>query len=150
MAQTTTPTTEEAYNIDSRDEDKNRFGAAGLSLLLPGAGQMYVNESIWPEALITLTAVAGIAAFFIVDQQRANSIRPREINGGQTKDLADAQWEAILLLLQIAIPSFWLWNAGDAFKNAEKHNKNVIRNLTSLSKAYIIEENLFSVTLWQF
>lgn len=111
---------------------------------------MYVNESFWPEAFITLTAAAGLTAFFIVDQQRANSIRPREVNGGLTKDLADAHWEAILLILQIAIPSFWLWNTGDAFKNAEKHNKKVIRNLNSLTKAYIIEENLFSVTLWQF
>lgn len=124
--------------------------AAGLSLIVPGAGQMYVNESVWPESLITLTAIASIATFFWVNQQRADSIRPREVNGGLTKDLADAHWEALLLILQIAIPSFWLWNTGDAFKNAEKHNQKVIRNLNSLSKAYIIEENLFSVTLWQF
>ncbi len=140
----------ENYAVSPEDEDKNRWAAAGLSLLVPGAGQMYVNESIWPEALITLTAAGSLLLFVWVDQQRAGSIRPREVNGGITKDLADAHWEAILLLLQIAIPSFWLWNTGDAFKNAEKHNQNVIRNLNSLSKAYIIEENLFSVTLWQF
>lgn len=140
----------EEYTLEADEEDKSPFAAAGLSLLVPGLGQMYVNESIWPESLITLGAAASIATFLVVDQQRQNSIRMREVSGGQTKELADAQWEAILLILRIAIPSLWLWNTGDAFQQAQKHNLNVIRNLNSLSKAYIIEENLFSVTLWQF
>lgn len=134
--------------------EKNPWLAAGFSILLPGSGQMYVEERIWPEALITAGMALAVIAFVVVDQQRAGSIRERTITGsaGQTttQRVADAHWDALTLLLQIAVPSLWLWNAGDAYRRAEKFEENVIRDLERNTNAYIIEENLVSVTLWQF
>lgn len=129
--------------------NKNPWMAAGLSLLVPGSGQMYVEEEVWPEILITAGMALALATFFWVDQQRSASIRPREI-GSTTQNLADAHWDALTLILQIAVPSLWLWNAGDAYKRAEDSGEKVIPELERFGKAYIIEENLVSVTLWQF
>lgn len=134
--------------------EKNPWVAAGFSLLLPGSGQMYVEERIWPEALITAGIALAVLAFVVVDQQRAGSIRERTVTdaSGQivSRRTADAHWDALTLLFQIAVPSLWLWNAGDAYRRAEKFEENVIRDLERDTNAYIIEENLVSVTLWQF
>ncbi|MEZ0369569.1 MAG: hypothetical protein ACAI44_10820 [Candidatus Sericytochromatia bacterium] len=129
--------------------EKNPWMAAGFSLLLPGSGQMYVEERIWPEVLITAGMALAVLAFVLVDQQRAGSIKERVVNG-QTRRLADAHWEALTLVLQIAVPSLWLWNAGDAFHRAEMFEEKVIPDLDTPTNPYIIEENLVSVTLWQF
>lgn len=131
-------------------DEKNPWLAAGFSLLLPGSGQMYVEERVWPEVLITAGMALAVIAFVVVDQQRAASIKDRPIDGGVTQRLADAHWDALTLLLQIGVPSLWLWNAGDAFSRAERSQENVIPDLERDSNAYIIEENLVSVTLWQF
>jgi len=131
------------------DDEKNPWTAAGFSLLLPGSGQMYANESIWPEALITVGIAAAVGLFIFFNQQRADSISERTING-QTRQAPDAHWDALTLAFQIAVPSLWLWNAGDAYRQAEKHNEKVIKDLDSEPNAYIMKENLVSVTLWQF
>ena len=130
--------------------DKNPWLAAGFSLLLPGSGQIYVEERFWPETLITLGMAAAVLTFVIVDQQRAASIQLRRVEGQGERRLAAAHWDALTLLLQIAIPSLWLWNAGDAYQRAEKFDEKVMRELDSQANPYIIEENLVSVTLWQF
>lgn len=139
----------EASELTPLSTEKNPWAAAGFSLLVPGAGQMYVEERVWPEILITAGMALAVTAFVIIDQQRAASIKDRTING-QTQRLADAHWDALTLLLQIAVPSLWLWNAGDAFRRAENFEENVTQGLERNSNAYIIEENLVSVTLWQF
>lgn len=129
---------------------KDPWTAAGLSLVLPGSGQMYVNEQIWPEILITAGIASSVLLFFVVDQQRATSIRPRNV-GSQTQNLADAHWDALTLILQIGVPSLWLWNAGDAYRQAESlGSEEVISELNASSKSYIMKKNLVSVTLWQF
>lgn len=134
--------------------EKNPWLAAGFSLLVPGTGQMYVEERLWPEVLITAGIAVAVIAFVVVDQQRAGSIKERSVTdaSGQiaTRRTADAHWDALTLLLQIAVPSLWLWNAGDAYRRAEMFEENVIRDLERDTNAYIIEENLVSVTLWQF
>ena len=131
------------------DGEKNPWAAAGFSLLLPGSGQMYANESIWPEALITVGIAATLGLFIFFNQQRAGSISERTING-QTRQAPDAHWDALTLAFQIAVPSLWLWNAGDAYRQTEKHNEKVIKDLDFEQNAYIMKENLVSVTLWQF
>lgn len=133
----------------NENDEKNPWLAAGMSLILPGSGQIYVEENFWPEILISVGVLSTAALFFFVDHQRAQSIRPREI-GSQTEKTADAYLDALTLILQIAAPSLWLWNAGDAYNRAESSNEKVIRELERFGKAYIIEENLVSVTLWQF
>jgi len=132
-----------------QSKEKNPWLAAGMSMVLPGSGQIYVEENFWPEILISLGVISTAALFFIIDHQRDLSIQPREI-GSQTENRADAHLDAMTLILQIAAPSLWLWNAGDAYKRAESSNEKVIRELERFGKAYIIEENLVSVTLWQF
>jgi len=149
-AQTSPPSEPlESQTYRSGQDNKNPWIAAGMSLALPGSGQMYVNEQIWPEILITAGIAAAVLVFFVVDQQRAASIQPRSI-GSQTQNLADAHWDAMTLILQIAVPSLWLWNAGDAYRQAELQSEKVMPELNSGSNAYIIKENLVSVTLWQF
>ncbi len=138
-----------AQTENSSDDDKNPWAAAGFSLVLPGSGQMYANESIWPEALITLGMAAAVGLFIFFNQQRADSISERMING-QTRQAPDAHWDALTLAFQIAVPSLWLWNAGDAYRQTEKHNEKVIKDLDFEPNAYIMKENLVSVTLWQF
>lgn len=132
-----------------QDDEKNPWAAAGFSLLLPGSGQMYVEERVWPEILITAGIGLAVAAWVVFDQLRAGSIKERVISG-LTVRRADAQWDALTLLMQITVPSLWLWNAGDAFHRAEKFGEKVTGELDSHTNAYIIEENLVSVTLWQF
>lgn len=132
-----------------QDDEKSPWLAAGFSLLLPGSGQMYVEERVWPEILITAGIGLAVAAWVVFDQLRAGSIKERVISG-LTVRRADAQWDALTLLMQITVPSLWLWNAGDAFHRAEKFGEKVTGELDSHTNAYIIEENLVSVTLWQF
>ena len=129
--------------------EKNPWLAAGFSLILPGTGQMYVEERIWPEVLITAGMLVALSGFVIVDQQRTASIKERTINNTPQR-LADVHWDVLMLVFQIAIPSLWLWNTGDAFSRAENFEEKVTQELKRISNAYIIEENLLSVTLWQF
>lgn len=129
--------------------EKNPWLASGFSLVLPGTGQMYVEERIWPEILITAGMLVALSGFVIIDQQRTASIKERVINNVPQK-LADVHWDVLMLVFQIAIPSLWLWNTGDAFARAENFEENVTQELKRISNAYIIEENLLSVTLWQF
>lgn len=136
--------------IETNNPDqKNPWVAAGFSVL-PGAGQMYVHERIWPDVLITIGVLSALGLFLFFDQQRSGSISERTINPGQTQRLPDAHWDALTLAFQIAVPSLWLWNMGDAYRQAEIENEKVIRELDSNSNAYIMKENLVSVTLWQF
>lgn len=145
----TSPGMSEQPHTQLQDE-KNPWIAAGFSLLLPGSGQMYAEERIWPEILITAGMALAVVTFIIIDQQRAASIKTRNIEGQGEKRIADAHWDALTLVLQIAVPSLWLWNAGDAYHRVEMFKEKVTGELDSHTNAYIIEENLVSVTLWQF
>lgn len=145
-----TPTSESEETISERPSDeKNPWAAAGFSLIIPGTGQMYVEERAWPEVLITAGMALAVAAWVVVEQQRSGSVRERLING-QSQLAADAHWDALTLICQIAVPALWLWNAGDAYKRAEMFQENVTGDLENQTNTYIIEENLVSVTLWQF
>lgn len=143
------PTLEDELGLAPLPAEKNPWVAAGFSLLLPGSGQMYVEERIWPEVLITVGLAAAVVAYVIIDQQRAASIELRTIQGVERR-VAAAHWDALTLIMQIAIPSLWLWNAGDAYRRAEMFEEKVTGELDTRTNAYIIEENLVSVTLWQF
>lgn len=149
LAPSPEPTESPTETPPRQTDEKNPWLAAGFSLLVPGTGQMYVEERIWPEILIPIGLALAIGAFVAVDQLRAGSIKERTISGVSVMR-ADAQWDALTLLLQIAVPSLWLWNAGDAFHRAEMIEEKVTGELDSRANAYIIEENLVSVTLWQF
>jgi hypothetical protein len=142
----------EQQEIVAQEQDrgeKSPWLAFAFSLVVPGTGQMYVEERIWPEALITVGLALGIVAFFVVDQQRAGSIKDRTINGS-TQRLPDAQWDALTLALQIALPGLWIWNFGDAWRRADSHNQKVINTLDPAENAYIMKGSLVTVTLWQF
>ena len=142
------PARAETARTEQKATEKNAWMAAGLSLLVPGSGQMYVEERVWPEALITAGMLLGCAVFWAVDQQRAGSVRERVVRG-ETLQLADAHWDALTLALQIAIPALWLWNSGDAWRRAESLQK-VTHPLDPAENAYIMKGRLVSVTLWQF
>lgn len=129
--------------------EKNPWAAAGASLLVPGSGQMYVKERVWPEIWISAGVIGSLIGLFVIDYFRRDSVSIRNIDGQNTQ-LADAYLEAFMLIFQIGVPSLWLWNAGDAYRQAELHNEKVTGDLNSPANAYIIEENLVSVTLWQF
>ncbi len=137
-----------APRMEQKAAEKQAWLAAALSLLMPGSGQMYVEERIWPEALITAGLLLGCAVFWGVDQQRAGSVRERVVRGESLR-LADAHWDALTLALQIAIPALWLWNSGDAWRRAESLQK-VTNPLDPAENAYIMKGRLVSVTLWQF
>ncbi|MGV3525655.1 MAG: hypothetical protein ACO1RX_15640 [Candidatus Sericytochromatia bacterium] len=148
LAQTPSSESEDSvYSVSNAE--KNPWAAAGFSLLLPGSGQMYVEERVWPEVLITAGMALAVTAWVAVEQQRSGSLRQRVING-QSQRAADAHWDALTLICQIAVPALWLWNAGDAYKRAEMFQENVTGDLENQANTYIIEENLVSVTLWQF
>lgn len=130
--------------------EKNPWFAFAFSLAIPGTGQMYVEERIWPEALITAGLSLGLAAYLLIDQQRSASIQERVVRGGAVQRLPDAHWDALTLAMQIALPALWIWNFGDAWRRAETYNRKVTKPLDPAKNAYIMKGSLVSVTLWQF
>lgn len=136
-----------ATEADLNSGEKQPWLAAGMSLLVPGTGQMYVQENVWPGLLITGGMAVGVGAFFFVDAQRAASIKTRTVRNQEMR-LADAHWEALLLILQIALPSIWLWNFGDAYRQAETHNRQLLG--PDPTETSILKESALSITLWQF
>ena len=99
------------------EEEKSPWLAFAFSLAVPGTGQMYVEERVWPEVLITAGLALGVVVFFLVDQQRTASLKYRTVtlNGVPTTErLPDAHWEAFTLALQLALPGLWIWNFGDS------------------------------------
>ncbi|PIQ26811.1 hypothetical protein COW36_00320 [bacterium (Candidatus Blackallbacteria) CG17_big_fil_post_rev_8_21_14_2_50_48_46] len=145
--------TEETLSVQTDETEaleKSPWLAFAFSLALPGSGQMYVEERIWPEVLITVGLALGVAAYFWVDQQRASSIQDRVVRDGSTQRLPEAHWEALTLALQIALPGLWIWNFGDAWRRAEAYNQKVTNTLDPAENAYIMKGSLVSVTLWQF
>lgn len=134
----------------NEQQEKNPWFAFAFSLVVPGTGQMYVEERIWPEAMITAGLYLGLAAYLLVDQQRSLSIQERVIRGGIVQKLPDAHWDALTLAMQIALPALWIWNFGDAWRRAETYNQKVTKPLDPTENAYIMKESLISVRLWQF
>lgn len=138
-----------AQTASELPNEKNPWLAAGISLIAPGGGQMYVNEQVWPEILWTGLVLGAAVAWYLIAQWRDSSVMERITSEGP-QNLADARLDAFTLIFQIGVPSLWLWNAGDAYRQAESSNEKVTGTLDSQANAYIIEENLVSVTLWQF
>lgn len=127
--------------IDKEEEtlqEKNPWLAFGMSFIVPGAGQIYVDEDWWPGAIILVGITVGIVSFIFVDQARIASLHEGINPDGTTKKnpdgtvlmVTDARLEMLTLILQIGLPSLWIWNFGDAFKRAEEYNKKVTGSFT--------------------
>ena len=107
-------------------EEKNALLAFSMSLLVPGAGQIYVEENWWPGAIILTGLTLGIVGFIFIDQARQASLKPSsKTTGTENNMVTDARLELVTLVLQIGLPSLWIWNFADAFKRAEDCNKKV-------------------------
>lgn len=128
--------------------EKNPWLAAGLSLVAPGMGQVYVEESWWPGVPILGGLLIGAVTYFWADHQRDASIRVRNIRG-QDMRLADAGWDMLVLILQIALPSLWIWNFADAYRRAEIYNQKVTDDLEGRAESAIIKGRFLLVT-WKF
>lgn len=128
--------------------EKSPWLAAGLSLLAPGMGQVYVEESWWPGVPILGGMVVGVAAYLWADQQRAQSIQTRTVRGQEMR-LADAGWDTAVLMLQIALPSLWIWNFADAYRRTEIYNEKVTDDLDGDPENAIMKGRFLSVT-WKF
>lgn len=138
-----------AAEEEQRPDEKNPWAAGFFSMLIPGAGQIYVEEEFWPHVLVTVGFIALAGAYIVIKDQRDASLKIREVNNIE-QNLPDAHLEALLVASQIALPSYWIWNFGDAYRKAEEYNKKVINNLNPTQKSDIMNERLVSITLWRF
>ncbi len=82
---------------------KNKLLSALLSLILPGAGQLYLGARSIALAIFAMTATLAFLIWFTLDNFRVGAI---EINGVETSWL----WSLFL--------AFWLWNVWDAYQRA--------------------------------
>ena len=134
---------------EEKSPEKNPWLAFSLSLVAPGMGQVYVTEKWWPGVPILVGMALGVVGLVLVQQQRDASLSERDIRG-QKQRLPDAGWETLLLTLQIALPSLWIWNFADAYQRAEKYNEKVMNNIDPTRDKTIIKGRFLSITLWQF
>lgn len=83
---------------------KNPIVAALASLIIPGAGQLYVGARTAALSIFTTTVVLAFLVWFTLNNFRVGSV---QLGGFETS------W------LWIVFAAFWLWNVWDAFKRAQ-------------------------------
>lgn len=101
---------------DAEDEPPagpNPWIAGGLSLLVPGLGQVYTGDP--PRALL----IAGGAVALIAGKLIVASLLPPKAPAPTTPMPAAsgpprAPLEALDLVFTLALPTYWAWNVGDA------------------------------------
>jgi hypothetical protein len=87
----------------------NPWIAAALSLVLPGLGQFYAGER--ERALLILGGGLALLTGNIVMGQLA----PAQA-AGTTPDKPRAPLDAAAFVLNMALPTYWAWNVGDAVR----------------------------------
>ena len=149
----------EKVGIIQKFKDKtypNPVRAAGLSLILPGSGQVY-NKKIWKVPVVY--AGLGSMGFFIVDNTKnyklyRDAYLAKVDDDPDTEDIFPIASENTLLSIRnrydkrrqqsyVGFVAVWLLNTLDAFVDAHLHNFDVNEDL-SISISPSIQSNQFA------
>ncbi|RYX98626.1 hypothetical protein EON78_05000 [bacterium] len=103
----------EVVNVGDEEEDtkKNPLVSAGLSFVIPGAGQIYNEEYI--KGALLFVGVLGLAYldFFIIEPTaKANDAVPV----AQRKN--NSLFDMGALFVRLGLPALWIYNWGSAYQ----------------------------------
>ncbi len=126
---------------------KNPLISAGLSFVMPGAGQVY-NEEYLKGALL-FVGVLGLAYldFFIIEpnakiNDNANKLLPEnEKKNNSLFDLA-------ALFVRVGLPSLWVYNWGSAYQSADPvYQKKLKEEIKKNKENTPLSNNLFNIKM---
>lgn len=103
---------------DEDNNQKNPLIAAGLSFLIPGAGQIYNEEYI--KGALLFAGVAGLAIldFFVIEPKareydKANALLP------DAQKQTNSLFELAALATRVSLPALWVYNWGSAYQSSD-------------------------------
>lgn len=137
-------------NIGEKEEEKNKnpFLSAGLSFLIPGAGQVY-NEEYLKGALL-FVGVLGLAAldFFVIEPQ-AKIYEQENLKLEDSKKKSNSLFELGALATRISLPTLWVYNWGSAYQSADPEYQKKLKEEEKKKNQQNTQttNNIFSIRL---
>lgn len=103
---------------NTSNNEKNPFVSAGLSAVLPGAGQLYNEEYLKGATIFSSMALLLLAEFLYIQPQ----IKLAEQNKKQ-----DSLLDLATTAIRISIPSLWAYSWGSAYQTATPEYKKKLK-----------------------
>lgn len=103
-------------NVGEKEDkdEKNPILAAGLSFVIPGAGQIYNQEYL--KGALLFVGVLGLAAleYFVIEPTAAAN---NKIPEAQRKN--NSLFDIGAMASRIGLPALWIYNWGSAYQSAD-------------------------------
>lgn len=103
---------------DKEENQKNPFLAAGLSFIIPGAGQVYNEEYI--KGALLFVGVVGLAALnFLVIEPKAKEYETANLKLPEAQRTTNSLFDLGALITRVSLPTLWVYNWGSAYQSAD-------------------------------
>lgn len=137
-------------NIGEKEEEKNKnpFLAAGLSFLIPGAGQIY-NEEYLKGALLFVGVVGLFALDFFVIEPQAKIYEQENLKLEDSKKKSNSLFELGALATRISLPTLWVYNWGSAYQSSDPEYQKKLKEEEKKKNQQnnTITNNIFNIRL---